>query len=106
MGAGLLPLTMEERLFAAECPLRVDISVSEEMVERGRMVSILSENVTRALEGGRALESSSVLFSRSDGCETDLLNLWPKANWLPSKGVLGALPVRAGTGGFMIEVRS
>jgi hypothetical protein len=97
---------MEERLFAAECPLRVDISVSEEMVERGRMVSILSENVTRALEGGRALESSSVLFSRSDGCETDLLNLWPKANWLPSEGVLGALPVRAGTGGFMIEVRS
>jgi hypothetical protein len=97
---------MEERLFAAECPLRVEISVSEEMVESGRIVSILSENVTRALDGGRALESSSAVFSRNEGCETDRLNLWPKANWLPSEGVLGALPVRAGAGGFMMEVKS
>jgi len=103
-GAGLLQLTIEDRLLAAECPLMVEISVSEEMVESGRMVSILSEKVTRALDGGRA--SSSAPFSRSEGCETDLLNLWPKANWLPSEGVLGALPVRAGAGGFMMVVRS
>ena len=71
-----MPLTMDERLFAAECPRRVDkeVSVSEEMDESGRMVSILSENVTRARDGGRA-GSSSVLWSRSDGWEIDLLNL-------------------------------
>jgi len=109
-GCGLLQPTMDERLFAAECP-RNDIvaSVSEEMVESGRIVSILSENVTRALDGGRA-PSSSEGFSRNDGCETDLLNLWPNANGFPSEGVLGALPVRegvgAGTGGCIIVVRS
>jgi hypothetical protein len=73
-GCGLLMLMIDDRLFAAECPRSVEISVSEEMVESGRIVSILSENVTRALDGGRAL-SSSVLFSRNEGCETDLLNL-------------------------------
>jgi hypothetical protein len=63
-----LPLTIDERLFAAECPRRVDreVSVSEEIVESGRIVSILSENVTRALEGGRA-GSSSDLCSRREG---------------------------------------
>jgi hypothetical protein len=71
---------MEERLLAAECPLMVEISVSEEIVESGRMVSILSENVTRALDGGRAAESSSAALLRNEGCEIDLLNLWPKAN--------------------------
>ena len=74
-GCGLVLLMMDDRLFAAECPRSVDTSVSEEMVDSGRIVSILSENVTRALDGGRALASSSVLFSRSEGCETDLLNL-------------------------------
>ena len=109
-GCGLLQPTMDERLLAAECP-RNDIvaSVSEDMVERGRIVSILSEKVTRALDGGRA-PSSSEGFSRNDGCEMDLLNLWAKGNGLPSEGVLGALPVRegtgAGTGGCIIVVRS
>ena len=97
---------MDDRLFAAECPRSVDISVSEEMVESGRIVSILSENVTRALDGGRALVSSTEVVSRNDGCDTERLNLCPNANWLPSEGVLGALPVRVGAGGFMMVERS
>jgi hypothetical protein len=106
-GAGALPLTIEERLFVAEWPRRVDrdVSVEEEMDESGRMVSILSENVTRARDGGRA-GSSSVLCSRSDGWEIERLNLWPRANGMPSDGVLGALPVGVGVGGLIMDVRS
>jgi hypothetical protein len=107
-GLELLPPTIDERLFVAEWPRKVDIdvSVSEEMVESGRMYSTLSENPTRALEGGRAAESSSEPLSRSDGCETDRLNLWPNTKSLPSEGVEGALSAREGAGGFIIEVRS
>lgn len=105
---GLLPPTMDERLLVAEWPRNVDseVSVSDEIVERGRIYSILSENPTRALDGGRAAEASSALESRNDGCEMDLLKEWPKVKWLPSEGVLGALPDRAGVGGFIIEDKS
>jgi hypothetical protein len=107
-GLELLPPTMEERLLVAEWPRNVDrlVSVSEEMVESGRMYSTLSENPTRALDGGRAADSSSEPLSRSDGCDTDLLKEWPKANSLPSDGVAGALPPRAGAAGFIMEDRS
>jgi hypothetical protein len=46
---------MDEKLPETEWPRIVDIelSVSEEMMERGRMYSTFSENPTRALEGGR-----------------------------------------------------
>ena len=84
----------------------MDVSVPEDMVESGRMYSILSEKPTRALDGGRAAESSSGTWSRRDGCDTERLNEWPNANALPSDGVAGALPAREGVGGFMIEVRS
>lgn len=48
-------LTIEDRLPVAECPRTVDseVSVSEDMVDNGRMYSTLSEKPTRALEGGR-----------------------------------------------------
>lgn len=107
-GLELLPPTIDERLLVAEWPRNVDIdpSVSEEMVESGRMYSTLSENPTRALEGGRAAESSSAALLRSEGCEIDLLKEWPNLNSLPSEGVEGALPARAEAGGFIIEVRS
>lgn len=107
-GLELLPPTIDERLLVAEWPRKVDmeVSVSEEMVESGRMYSTLSENPTRALEGGRAAESSSALLSRRDGWEIDLLTEWPKIKSLPSDGVEGALPTRMGAGGFMIDVRS
>jgi hypothetical protein len=107
-GLELLPPTIDERLLVAEWPRKVDmeVSVPEEMVESGRIYSTRSENPTRALDGGRAAKSSSELLSRNDGCDTDLLNLWPNANSLPSEGVEGALPARAGAGGFIIEVRS
>lgn len=74
---GPVPLTIEDKLFVAECPRIVDndVSVSEEMVESGRMYSTRSENPTRALDGGRALESSDVLLSRSEGWEMERLNL-------------------------------
>jgi hypothetical protein len=53
-GLGALPLMTEERLFDTECPRIVDkeLSVSEEMVDSGRMYSTRSEKPTRALEGG------------------------------------------------------
>jgi hypothetical protein len=70
------------------------------------MYSILSENPTRARDGGRAAESSSEILSRSDGCDTDLLKEWPNTKSFPSEGVAGALPERAGAGGFMMEERS
>jgi hypothetical protein len=107
-GLELLPPTIEERLLVAEWPRNVDIdpSVSEEMVESGRIYSTLSENPTRALEGGRAAKSSSAPLPRNEGCEIDLLTEWPNANSLPSAGVEGALPARVGAGGFIIEVRS
>lgn len=67
------PLLMtEERLPVAEWPRKVDIevSVSEEIVDRGRMYSTLSENPTLAREGGRfgEFESSDTNSTfRSDG---------------------------------------
>jgi hypothetical protein len=84
----------------------MEVSVSDEMVESGRMYSTLSANPTRALDGGRTDRSSSESCFRSDGCDIDLLNLWPKAKLLPSEGVEGALPVEEGAGGFMIVVKS
>ena len=84
----------------------MDVSVSEDMVESGRMYSTLSENPTRALEGGRALDSSSALLLRREGCEMDLLNVWPRANWLASEGVFGALPDKAEAEGFIMEDKS
>lgn len=119
------PLTIDERLFEAEWHRNVDrdMSVSAEMVDRGRMYSTLSEKPTRALDGGRAVESSSsslvllLLLSsdpltRNDGCDMDLLTEWPGTNKLPSEGVPGALPACAGggggggSGGVMIEDKS
>lgn len=49
------PLTTEDRLFETEWPRIVDmvLSVSEEMVESGRMYSTVSEKPTRARDGGR-----------------------------------------------------
>lgn len=84
----------------------MEVSVSEEMVESGRIYSTLSANPTRARDGGRADRSSSESCFRNDGCDIDRLNLWPKAKALPWEGVEGALPVCAGMGGLMIEVRS
>lgn len=105
---GLLPPTIDERLLVAEWPRNVesDVSVSDDMVESGRMYSTLSANPTRALDGGRAMASLSALVPRSEGWEMDLLTEWPKANWLPSAGVLGALPVSDGAGGLIMVVKS
>lgn len=75
------------------------------MVESGRMYSTLSENPTRALDGGRA-GSSSETRSRRDGCDTDLLKEWPNTKSLPSEGVAGALPESEGAGGLMMVERS
>lgn len=107
-GLELVLPTNDEKLFVAEWPRKVDmdVSVSEEMVDKGRMCSTLSENWTRARDGGRAAESSSEALSRRDGCETDLLNEWPNAKSLPSEGVDGALPERAAAGGFIMLERS
>jgi hypothetical protein len=69
---------MEERLPVAEWPRIVDndVSVSDEMVERGRIYSTLSEKPTLALDGGRFGEEFASLgknpLSRRDGWETDL----------------------------------
>jgi len=84
----------------------MEVSVSEEMVESGRMYSTLSENPTRALEGGRAASSSVLLLVRSDGCDIDLLKECPNTKSLPSEGVEGALSPRGGAGGFIMELRS
>jgi|SRR5690242_465216 len=112
-GLIVLPPTIDDRLFAFECPRSVDASVSDEIVERGRMYSTLSEKPTRALEGGRCVDSSSELLVRRQGCDSDLLTECPNLKSLRfSAGVLGALPVRegiggtGGTGGFMIADRS
>ena len=109
-GLMVLPPTMDDKLFAVECPRSVDASVSEEMVESGRMYSTLSEKPTRAREGGRGVDSSSELLLRKQGCDMDLLTEWPNLNsWRFSAGVLGALPVRdgkGGTGGLMIADKS
>jgi len=102
---------MDERLPVAEWPRTVDIdvSVSDDIVERGRMYSTLSANPTRALDGGRRGEDSKssekLPASRKEGCDIDLLTEWPKINWLPSNGVTGALSARW-TFGCMIEDRS
>lgn len=93
-------LMIEDRLPVAEWPRMVesDVSVSDEMVDNGRIYSTLSEKPTRALEGGRRGElfgsSGKKPVSRNDGWETDLLTEWPKMNWSPSSGVTGALPAR------------
>lgn len=54
-------LMTDDKLFVAEWPRNVDmdVSVSDEMVDRGRMYSTLSENPTRAREGGRGVSSAS-----------------------------------------------
>lgn len=118
-GLAVLPPTIDDRLFVVECPRSVEASVSEEIVESGRMYSTLSEKPTRALEGGRGVDSSSESLFRRQGWDTDLLTEWPNLNSFRfSAGVLGALPVRegiggtaysagtGGTGGFMIADRS
>jgi hypothetical protein len=69
------------------------------------MYSTLSENPTRAREGGRGVVSSSELLLRRQGCEMDLLTEWPNLKSLALDGVEGALPVFAG-GGVMMEDRS
>ena len=85
-GVDAPPLTIEDRLPVAEWPRKVDseVSVSDEMVDSGRMYSILSEKPTRALEGGRLGEESESSGknppSRSEGCETDLCAEWLKTN--------------------------
>jgi hypothetical protein len=114
-GVDAPPLTIDDKLPVAEWPRTVDneVSVSEEIVDNGRMYSILSEKPTRAREGGRRGEESALSekkpLSRSEGCETDLCAAWPKTNWSPSRGVTGALPDRAGAAeslGRMILERS
>lgn len=55
-GLGVLRLRTEEMLLLTECPRTVDseLSVPDEMVERGRGInSTLSENPTRSRDGGR-----------------------------------------------------
>ena len=95
----LLP-TIDDKLFAVECPRNVDASVSDEMVDRGRIYSTLSEKPTRALEGGRGVDSSSELLLRRQGCDMDLFTEWPNLKSLRfSAGVFGARPVREGIGG-------
>ena len=60
-GLDVPELMTDDRLFVAEWPRNVDrdVSVSEEMVESGRMYSTLSEKPTRAREGGRGVSSAS-----------------------------------------------
>ena len=105
-------LMTDERLLVAECPRIVDmeVSVSDEMVERGRIYSTLSEKPTRARDGGRGVvlpsSSGKQVASRKEGCEMDLFTECPKVNELPSDGVAGALPDRAAAGGFMMEDKS
>ena len=106
-----VPLMTEDRLFVAEWPRKVDmeVSVSDEMVDSGRMYSTLSEKPTRARDGGRGVlfaSSAKELASRNDGCDMDLFTECPKTNGAPSAGVTGALPARGCAGGFMIEERS
>lgn len=77
-GVDVPMLMIEDRLPVAECPRIVDmeVSVSDEIVESGRMYSTLSEKPTRALDTGRCGEESEDSgknpLSRSDGCDTDL----------------------------------
>ena len=71
-GLTVLPPTIDDRLLVVEWPRSVEASVSEEIVERGRMYSTLSEKPTRALEGGRGVDSSSELLFRRQGCDIDL----------------------------------
>lgn len=66
-GLTVLPPTIDDKLFVFECPRIVDTSVSDEIVERGRMYSTFSENPTRALEGGRGVDSTSGLLLRRQG---------------------------------------
>lgn len=106
-----VPLMTEERLLVAEWPRNVDmeVSVSDEMVDSGRMYSTLSEKPTRARDGGRGMlfaSSAKELAARKDGCDIDLFTECPKTNGAPSAGVAGALPARGWAGGFMIEERS
>lgn len=55
VGGLVTPLTTDDRLFDTEWPRTVDLvlSVSDEIVERGRMYSTVSENPTLAREDGR-----------------------------------------------------
>lgn len=52
-----VPLMTDDRLFVAEWPWKVDrdVSVSEDMVDSGRMYSTVSEKPTRARDGGRGM---------------------------------------------------
>lgn len=54
-------LIIEEKLPLTECPRIVDmeLSVSDDMMESGRIYSTRSENPTRALDGGRLCGDSS-----------------------------------------------
>lgn len=100
-------LTTEDKLLETEWPRIVDIelSVSEEMVERGLMYSTLSEKPTLALDGGRRGDESesswnkpfrSGVDSRSDGCDDALFMDGGKPMLsLLSTGVTGALPERS-----------
>ena len=108
-GVEVPTLTIDDRLPVAECPriVDIDVSVSEEIVESGRMYSTLSEKPTRALDGGRGGEESR--SSRTDGWPTASLTELLKANCLPSREVIGALPLRTGgwdSAGRMMADRS
>ena len=74
-GGGLAApeLMTDERLPDTEWPRRVDmeLSVSDEMVDKGRMYSMRSENPTRAREKGRRVgdESESLRNSPDSSAE-------------------------------------
>lgn len=107
-GLGEPALRRDEKLPETECPpcrmVEMELSVSEDIVESGRMYSTLSENPTRTRGTTRELgdSSSSLTFGGeaettderlSDSCPVD------DDDQKLSTGLTGALPCRTGGGG-------
>jgi hypothetical protein len=116
-GLDVLRLITEDKLPDTEWPPRIvdsELSVSDEMVDRGRMYSTRSEKPTRTL--GTTLGGESELLrvcsglDRKSAVEVALLCWWPKKGFgSSSRGVAGALPPRlmwAKSFGCMIVCRS
>jgi hypothetical protein len=107
-----VPETTDEKLLVTECPRMVDmeLSVSDEMMDRGRMYSTRSAKPTRAREGGRLW--GDALTSGSPAAGSMAAGTCSKPNmgcFSPSIGVVGALPDRFctfGSLGCSIELRS
>jgi hypothetical protein len=109
-GLDVMELTIDDKLLVTEWPRTVDmeLSVPDDIVDKGRMYSIRSENPTLAREGGLCGDEEMASFELKtvSGCETGgpgteyergsvssgvrgTTPLWP-----PKVGETGALPAR------------